>query len=163
MAGNLQLVWRLAKERYAARPLDGDGARLYGSRWTSPGRPVVYLSTELACAALEVLVHIGRIALAPRDYSVIGVAVPLDLWSAADVVTDAELGRGWQAAGSTACRNTGDEWITRHDHAAMLRVPSAVVSGVTNVLLDPMHPHASRIRIESVAPFTFDARLFGSA
>ena len=49
--------WRLVHARYVAHAFDGEGARLYGGRWNSPGRPAVYTAGSLALAALEVLVH----------------------------------------------------------------------------------------------------------
>jgi RES domain-containing protein len=39
---------------------DGEGARLEGGRWNSPGTPIVYTSDSAALAALEMLVHLGR-------------------------------------------------------------------------------------------------------
>jgi RES domain-containing protein len=48
----------LIQAEYAAHAFDGEGARLYGGRWNSPGRPVVYTAGSLALAALEVLVHL---------------------------------------------------------------------------------------------------------
>ena len=50
--------WRLVHARYVVHAFDGEGARLYGGRWNSPGRPAVYTSGSLALAALEVLVHL---------------------------------------------------------------------------------------------------------
>ena len=50
--------WRLVHARYVAHTFDGEGARLYGGRWNSPGRPAVYTVGSLALAALEVLVHL---------------------------------------------------------------------------------------------------------
>ena len=51
-------LWRLTKAQYAQTAFDGEGARLYGGRWNSPGRAVVYLAGSLALAALEILVHV---------------------------------------------------------------------------------------------------------
>ena len=31
--------WRLLKTKHAAHAFDGEGARLYGGRWNSPGGP----------------------------------------------------------------------------------------------------------------------------
>lgn len=43
--------------------------------------------------------------------------------------------------------------------SAALIVPSAVITVERNVLLNPLHPHAPRIRILSEADFSFDPRL----
>jgi len=34
--------WRILKSAHAATAFDGEGARLYGGRWNSPGTAVVY-------------------------------------------------------------------------------------------------------------------------
>ena len=41
-----------------ARAFDGEGARLHGGRWNSPGTRVAYASDSIALAALEVLAHL---------------------------------------------------------------------------------------------------------
>jgi RES domain-containing protein len=50
-------LWRLVKTRYAAAAFDGEGARVNGGRWNSPGTRVAYASANSALAVLEVLVH----------------------------------------------------------------------------------------------------------
>ncbi len=49
-------AYRLVAPKWAASALSGEGARLYGGRWNSPGRAMVYLSTSRALAALELRV-----------------------------------------------------------------------------------------------------------
>src|ERR1700719_2551514 len=56
-------AWRIVKARQAAGAFDGDGARVDGGRWNSPGTPVVYTSQSAALAALEILVHLGRASI----------------------------------------------------------------------------------------------------
>ena len=51
--------WRLARKRYA--DLSGEGARLKGGRWNSPGRAVVYMAEDAALPLIEVL---GVVAVA---------------------------------------------------------------------------------------------------
>ena len=53
-------AWRIIKARHAANAFDGEGARIEGGRWNSPGTPMVYTSESAALAALELLVHLGR-------------------------------------------------------------------------------------------------------
>ena len=50
------LAWRLCREPFA--DLNGHGARQYGGRWNSPGRPLVYAASAAALAVLEVRVHL---------------------------------------------------------------------------------------------------------
>jgi RES domain-containing protein len=51
-------VYRVCRARYAR--LDGEGARLVGGRWNSPGSAVVYMAERVALAVLENLVHMIR-------------------------------------------------------------------------------------------------------
>jgi RES domain-containing protein len=49
-------VYRVCRARYAR--LDGEGAKLVGGRWNSPGRTVVYMAESMALAVLENLVRV---------------------------------------------------------------------------------------------------------
>jgi RES domain-containing protein len=53
----MRYVWRLAPPEYA-RELDGEGGKLFGGRWNSPGRNVLYTASYLSLAVLEVYVNI---------------------------------------------------------------------------------------------------------
>lgn len=69
------IAWRLCRRPYAV--LDGEGARRFGGRWNSPGRPLVYLADHPALAALEVRVHLDLpFDLLPSDYVLMQVDIP---------------------------------------------------------------------------------------
>jgi len=42
---------------------------------------------------------------------------------------------------------------------AVLEVPSAVIPRECNYLLNPAHPHLTRVRVVGRTPFSFDSRL----
>lgn len=66
------LAWRLCRKPYA--DLKGEGARLYGGRWNSPGRPLVYAASTAALAVLEIRVHLDLPPeLLPDDYVLITI------------------------------------------------------------------------------------------
>lgn len=56
-------------------------------------------------------------------------------------------------------RQIGDAWL-RSRETVLARVPSAIVPRTWNVLLNPIHSDANRVKIESVARERFDNRLF---
>jgi RES domain-containing protein len=137
-------AWRLCRRRYA--DLTGEGARRFGGRWNSPGRPVVYLAEHPALAALELRVHLDLpLALLPADFVLMRVFLPAD----PNTLFPTE-------AGSV---EIGDAWL-REAQSASLRVPSVLVPHAWNVLLNPGHPDAAQASIRTVEPFGFDPRLW---
>jgi RES domain-containing protein len=140
---------RLAKGAYTA--LDGEGARLYGGRWNSPGRPMVYTAASPSLAVLEVLVHLDLPPnLAPDDYRLLAIAVPDDapVERLRDMPVDAR-----------ACVVAGDPFLTRGEALVML-VQSVVIPQEHNALIHPQHPAMHSVRLAADQPFRFDQRLF---
>jgi RES domain-containing protein len=149
-------VFRLCRAPF--RALDGEGARLYGGRWNAPGRPVVYTAGTLALAALEYLVHVDPDAV-PGDLVALTIDVPDD--APLEALDAAALPGDWaRASEHPACRERGEAWL-RAGRALALRVPSALVPEETNVLLNPGHPDAGRVRVVAERAFAFDPRLTG--
>jgi RES domain-containing protein len=137
-------AWRLCRRPYA--DLTGEGARRFGGRWNSPGRPVVYLAEHPALAALELRVHLDLpFALLPADFVLMRVGLP----DAPNTLcpTDADS------------VEAGDAWLAEA-RSASLRVPSVLVPHAWNILLNPAHPDAARSSVRDVEPFGFDPRLW---
>ena len=148
-------AWRLVKARHAASAFDGEGARLHGGRWNSPGTRVVYVSSSRSLAALELLVHL-EIAEALEHYAVIEVRIPAQAITRLD---RRRLPPDWRNdPPPAAVRALGDAWVQAASSVA-LEVPSVVVPEETNYLLNPAHPSFRRIAIGSARPFRYDARL----
>ena len=51
-------AWRLTKTKLLSGAWDGQGAKKSGGRWNSVGIAVVYTSSTLSLALVEVLVHL---------------------------------------------------------------------------------------------------------
>ncbi|MBI3030136.1 MAG: RES family NAD+ phosphorylase [Candidatus Rokubacteria bacterium] len=148
-------VWRLSKARFAA--FDGEGARLSGGRWNHPRIPLVYTSSTLALAALELFVHLDPSEL-PDDF----VAIPADIAASLQVsrIRPAQLPTGWRRfPAPQALADIGAQWA-RERKTAVLAVPSAVIPSELNYLLNPLHPAFKQIRVGEAAPFRFDPRMF---
>jgi RES domain-containing protein len=151
--------WRIAKSRYAAAAFDGEGARLYGGRWNSPGTRMVYTSSTISLAVLEVLVHLQEARLL-SSYTLISVGFDDALVERLD---RSMLPDGWRTyPASSELQRIGDEWV-RSRRSAVLEVPSAIVERESNYLLNPAHPDFSSIVIGEPEPFTFDERLLAGS
>lgn len=142
------------KSRHLGRAFEGEGARIHGGRWNSPGRPAVYTSETRALATLEVLAGLGGTNQLP-SYALIDV-------SFAEVLVEDvahPLPSGWDARPpGHASQGVGDAWLIG-TRSAVLRVPSVVVPAEHNYVLNPAHPDFAKIAIGSPQPLTVDPRL----
>ncbi len=150
--------WRLASPEHARTVgdmLSGDGARRYGGRWNSPGRRAVYLGGSLALAAMELLVHL-RAAAVLRSYRKVRLRIPKTLVTA---VPGCDLPADWAMPRlHPATQKIGDRWLDS-GASAVLRVPSAVVIGEVNYVVNPLHPDFCRIEAGPITGFRFDPRV----
>jgi len=147
-------LWRLT--RAAHQRLDGEGARLNGGRWNSEGNAVVYLSSPLSLAVLELLVHVD-LEDAPPDLVALAVDLPDD--ALIQSVDSSDLPGDWRdVPDHPACVGRGDAWVAAGD-TLLLRVPSAVIPVEMNYLLNPRHADAATAAVSSASPFEFDPRL----
>ena len=147
-------AFRIADRR--RKIFDGTGAKLYGGRWNSPGRPVIYAAETYAGALLEILVHanIGRI---PRTHAVVEIQIPEDLTIAR--FDQPEL-LAWSDAADSVSRNFGDRWL-EEKRSCVLLAPSAVTRGREhNLLINPEHPDFARITCSQPQEVLWDDRLF---
>jgi RES domain-containing protein len=148
-------LWRLTKAQYAHTAFDGEGARLYGGRWNSPGRAVVYLAGSLALAALEILVHV-KSQRELEGYVKLRVEAPKDV-----VSEPSALPSNWrQGRAPDETRAIGDAWLQAGE-TLLLRVPSVIIPEESNYLLNPSHPDFDRLTVGEAEPFSFDPRLRG--
>ena len=151
----MRRVWRISQAR--RRAFDGEGARLRGGRWNHPGTPIVYISSSLALAALETLVHLVRFL--PLRHL---VAVSADIPESVSIVAMRARGLpgGWRASSPPASvADIGTRWAEARE-SAVLAVPSVIIPQELNYLLNPLHPHFKHIRIGRPEPFYFDPRFW---
>src|SRR5580698_84984 len=113
-------AWRITKQKYAEGAFDGEGARLYGCRWSSPGTRVVYAAESLSLAVLEVLVHLQHTPTLSA-YCVFTLDFPDEC-----VITPSSFAKNWRIyPTSVENQQLGDGWVATGT-SLVLRVPSAV-------------------------------------
>jgi RES domain-containing protein len=151
----MPVAWRIVKASRVASAFDGEGARLYGGRWNSPGHALVYTAENVSLAALELLVHLQESALL-ASYLLLSVRFPPAL---VRKLARAALPATWNAyPAPLRLRQLGDAWIAAGT-SAVLEVPSAVVPAEKNYLLNPAHPGFQRVTLGTPQRFSFDRRL----
>lgn len=152
------IVYRLSRKKYA-KELSGKGAALIGNRWNSKGVEIIYTSDSRALAMAEVAVHL-TLATIPKDFLLLEILIPETI-----EILNLESNRlptKWNSfPHHPETQVLGDNFIREQKYAAM-KVPSAVVQGDFNFLINPHHPKFSAVKILAEFPFLFDQRLFQS-
>ncbi|TAE40319.1 MAG: RES domain-containing protein [Runella slithyformis] len=148
-------VFRLTTTKYA-HDLSGLGAKLYGGRWNKKGQAVLYTAGSRSLALVEVLVHVAN-AYLPSDYQLLTIYIPDDSIYELSVKL---LPSDWQSpTPPDVLKSFSDDWLLSNHYLA-LKVPSAVVKGEYNYLLNPLHEDIKRVQVLHQDSFQFDERLF---
>ena len=148
-------VYRLTTKEHC-NDLSGFGSAAHGGRWNSKDVFVVYTSQSRALCVAEVAVH-AQLGIIPDYYSIVIIEIPDELEMLKIKISDLE--NDWrQFPYSLSTIQTGDSFI-RDAKYPVMEVPSAVVPGDFNYLLNPLHPEFHKIKIISTEAFEFDRRL----
>jgi RES domain-containing protein len=143
--------WRISNHL----DLTGEGGRIASARWHTAGTRIVYMAESPAAALLEALVHLeGEAEEIPDLYTLLRIAASDELGLR---TLDLPEGADWQRyLGIT--RELGDAWLARLE-TPLARVHSVIAPFTWNYLLNPEHPDAQRVQIESTSRERWDNRL----
>jgi RES domain-containing protein len=142
-------VYRVVAREHAVDPFAPTDA---GGRWTPPGKPCVYASLTPAGALLEHLAHLqdGEAA----DLLLAEAELP-----AGTTLSECNEPSTWRDFPyRPEVRQVGADWLGSRRSLA-LRVPSALVDGECNILLDPDHPGFAALQLRRLVPVAVDPRL----
>ena len=148
------ILYRITREKYA-HDLSGRGGVLSSARWHDH-IPVIYASVNSSTAILEVLVH-----LQPEEIhnDLVIMSIILSDTTGSEELDIAQLPADWNNYPAPAIlKRIGNAWLTSKS-ALLLYIPSVIDPLAKNVLINPMHPDVTLLKIEDVRPFTFDKRL----
>jgi RES domain-containing protein len=148
-------AWRLFPARFRETAFTGVGGLYAARRWNHLGTAMVYCATSRALAVLEFFVNLEQNE-APDDLLLAEAEIADELVEQLDL---ALLPAGWRELNNLACRDLGSGWAAGGRSVA-LKVPSVVVEGEWNVLLNPRHADFSRIQLAEPKPFRYDERMF---
>ena len=152
----MKTVWRIVKPYHVAQAFSGEGARLYGGRWNSKGRSLVYAAESKALAALELLVHVDRAELLDSY-----LCIPLHFdrkWLR--VLDPKTLPQEWRNhPPPRSIQQIGDQWAALNT-SPVLEVPSVPIPGEKKYLINPNHPEFNQLQIGLPELFEFDLRMF---
>lgn len=149
-------VFRLSRNKYAS-VLSGIGASKSGNRWNSKGTEIIYCADSRALAMAEISVHISLNNL-PKDFVMLEINIPNSI--SIQKINEKYLPESWNDfPHSLQTQKIGDVFIYTKK-VCILKVPSAVVKGDFNYLINPHHQDFRNIVILSASDFPFDKRIF---
>jgi RES domain-containing protein len=148
-------AWRIVKAKNAPSAFTGEGARIAGGRWNSPGVAVVYAAETASLAMLEMLVHF-------QSRELLSCYVLFEVTFDEAMVTELtfkDLPKTWKMSPPPVeGQGLGDGWVSG-ERSAVLKVPSVIVPGEFNYLLNPSHLDFAKLTIGPKQPVEFDHRL----
>ena len=149
-------VYRLSKEKYKT-DLSGVGAEKFGGRWNSKGVRMLYTSDSRALAKLEVAVHLALHRI-PKNYFLTVIEIPEKTIAIYD--KSALKGKDWKHNPPIKFTQLQGDYFIENQKSLALKVPSTVVEGDFNYIINPAHKNAKLLRIKTTEEFQFDLRLF---
>lgn len=147
------IVYRFSHKLYS-HDLSGEGARKFGGRWNSKGFPVLYCSTSISLALLELLIHSAGYEEI-QAHELITIEIPETVYTEIRI---GQLKKSWQKDISYS-KFIGDSFL-KPNSQLLLKVPSAIIPSESNILINPLCNESKEIKIQSVETFYFDSRLF---
>lgn len=117
---------------------------------------MVYTSSSLALAAIEFFVHLDP-SDAPDDLVSLMAELPEHL--TIERIDTTSLPSNWRRVDNHYLQKMGSDWV-RSTRSVALVVPSAVVEGELNVLLNPTSPEFEGITVTPPKTFRYDERMF---
>lgn len=157
-------VYRIQKRKHLSTMLQGLGAQINGGRWNAVGTPLIYASTTPELALLELLVHpVDGTPL--RDlppFVQVTLELP-DAPEALEIIAEADLPAGWDHSldPPVSLRQFLLPKLAPTYPALAFVVRSVVMktSPSRNILLNPLHPLISEVKVGEVVEHLFDERL----
>ena len=152
-------IYRIANKKHAN--LEGLGGLYTKGRWNKKGHRCIYASQSRSLAAWEKFVGISSLGDLPKNLVIIEISIP-------ENTTIKQIPKGilidnWDISSiyrpyKKETIKCGTEFLIENKYL-VLQVPSAVIKGEYNYLINPNHSEISNCKIESIEAFDYDKRI----
>ena len=148
------VVYRITLAKYATS-IKASGR---AARWNPNEVEMIYTSGSMSLACLENVVHRNQNGL-NSAFKVLTVEIPDDLLIL--TIPKKSLEGDWSNFEKLPItQSLGAQWILELK-SAVLKVPSSIIEGEFNYLVNPNHPDFGLIKLVKSQPFVFDSRIKG--
>jgi len=145
-------IYRIVLERYADK-LYAPG---FSGRWNYDGEFIIYAASSRSLAAMENMVHKMGQGILGTNFVVMVLGIPDNL--AVTNITVQDLPHGWKLESSYSdTQPFGSDWYKKSE-TLLLKVPSAVVPGEYNFVINARHRDFSQVKLKYKEPFVYDYR-----
>ena len=134
-------LWRLTTA--GSEALDGSGPLRHGSRYSSPGKPVIHFASEAALSVLVMLRYLPEDRSEWLDDTVLG-------WTDVDAVPEPVP----DAGDDSLVTRWVDEWLDSR-RSLLAAIPSRVLPEADIVMMNPLHDAFERVAPLTCRPFDF--------
>lgn len=150
-------LYRVCRDLYA-KDLSGDGARIHGGRWNSPGIPALYTSESQSLAILEALTSTPP-AILQKNFVLLILNVPADVPVKKMAVKDLPV--NWNTYPVPVnVQKEGDKWL-QAGKELLLKIPSVIVPAEFNYVVNPLHADSHKLKIVALQKLQLDKRITG--
>lgn len=133
------------------------GASIFGGRWNSKGTEVIYTAANRSLAMVEVAIKLDTFELS-KDFHMLTVYIPDNLKSIKFSIDDLPV--NWNSFPRIPETKFIVDNLVLENKYCLIKVPSVVVRGDFNYLINPKHKDFNKIKIIDSTKFPFDDRLF---
>ncbi len=148
------LVYRVSRMKFA-NDLTGEGARLFGGRWNNKMVACLYTSESRALAVLEYTVNVN-IDDIPRALCIITLDIPD---GPIKVLDETDLPGDWKRSPApSSTKEFGSDLLLKAAEP-IIKIPSAIIPGEFNYLLNPLHPDSNKFKLIEIVDFVYDVRI----
>jgi RES domain-containing protein len=146
------IVYRITLAQYSKKLIASGNP----ARWNSKDTKIIYTAESKALACLENVVHRNSRGL-QKNFRQMNIEIPDEIKVHEIKIID--LKTDWKEfMRMSYTQSIGDEWI-KEGKTPVLKVPSAIVPGDSNFLLNPAHKDFKKIKLLKTLPFQFDSRI----
>ncbi|MGN6530973.1 MAG: RES family NAD+ phosphorylase [Ginsengibacter sp.] len=146
------IVYRISLAEYSKKLIASGNP----ARWNSKDTKIIYTAESKALACLENVVHRNSKGL-QRNFRQMNIEIPDEIQIEEIKITG--LKTDWkELIRISYTQSIGDKWI-KVGKTAVSKVPSAIVPGDSNFLLNPAHKDFKKIKLLKTLPFEFGSRI----
>ena len=149
------ICYRISRDEFI-KDLSGKGAKLYGGRWNRIGIASLYTGSYRSLALLEMSVHLQSKEAFALPYSFACIEIEdKEIFT----VPDKMLPQKWNHSLSYEQNFSLTDYLFTQKNVLAFSVPSVIIHEEKNIIINPLHPAFSKVKLIKTEKIRLDERL----